>query len=70
MTTIRMQKRKSSASERGDGFTGFSEYSCQNPACVLSRFDRFSMAASANAACPVCGKTAVPAVTEEAPPSN
>ena len=55
---------KSSPPNDEAGFQGFSEYVCRNRTCVLSRFDRFSMAAAAGARCPVCGERAVPAADE------
>ena len=34
---------------------GFRDYCCGNEACVLSRFERFSMAFAPDPCCPICG---------------
>jgi hypothetical protein len=59
-----MRKRNPSYPEDSGEFGGFSDYVCQNGACVLSRFDRFSMASVGDARCPVCGEAAWPAADE------
>ncbi|HET9796289.1 MAG TPA: hypothetical protein VFS34_17745 [Thermoanaerobaculia bacterium] len=71
-TAIPMAKspRRRPAREDRDEFTGFFEYTCPNAGCVLSRFDRFSMAAAADARCPVCGERAEPAREENPGSAN
>jgi hypothetical protein len=68
MKTIAIQRtrRNSEQASRADrdGLAEFFEYACRNGDCVLSRFDRFSMAATAEARCPVCGQEALPAGDE------
>jgi hypothetical protein len=56
--------RRSSARDGRNDLRGFCEYTCRNGACVLSRFERFWMAAVAAARCPVCGEAAMPAGDE------
>jgi hypothetical protein len=36
---------------------GFRDYSCVNVTCVLSRFEKFSMASSPDPCCPICGQS-------------
>jgi hypothetical protein len=36
---------------------GFRDYNCGNEACVLSRFERFSMAFASDPCCPICGQS-------------
>jgi len=39
------------------GFPGFRAYSSGNSDCVLSRFEKFSMALSPDPCCPICGQS-------------
>ena len=40
----------------GGAWDDFRDYACRNPSCVLSRFDKFSMALTDDPRCPVCGE--------------
>jgi len=61
------RKTKSAIVAEGDGrgrWPGFNDYTCSNEICVLSRFEKFSMAASPDPCCPICGRR-VPEHTPE-----
>jgi hypothetical protein len=63
------RNRKAFAREVRHGLAGFFEYTCRNTTCVLSRFDRFSMAGGADARCPVCGESAFAADEDTGAPN-
>ncbi len=66
--SMAVRKRNGPSANEQAGFPGFADYVCRNGTCVLSRFDRFSMAATSDARCPVCGEVASLAADET--PSN
>ena len=39
-----------------DPWEDFRDYACRNASCVMSRFDRLSMASMEDARCPICGR--------------
>jgi hypothetical protein len=50
------KKSRTSFTGGSESLPGFREYSCGNVSCVLSRFDKFSMAHSDDPCCPICGQ--------------
>jgi len=53
------RKTKTVIAAGGDGhgrWPGFHDYTCSNEVCVLSRFEKFSMASSPDPCCPICGR--------------
>ena len=55
LTGRRRRKSKTSLDAVPAILPGFRDYSCGNPTCVLSRFEKFSMALSPDPCCPICG---------------
>jgi len=52
----RKKSRTSFTGGTSESLPGFRDYNCGNVSCVLSRFDKFSMAHSDDPCCPICGQ--------------
>jgi hypothetical protein len=53
----RRRRSKASLAAVPAALPGFRDYSCANSTCVLSRFEKFSMALSPDPCCPICGQS-------------